>query len=203
VGPVVSRRARQSLLGLVVASALIAAGCGIPTGGAPISIAKSDVPPHLINPVTPTTVNSPIPAGAAVPEPIYLVGPSQHVIAVSRDVQFPASLGEIMETLLAGPTAVESKFGLQSFLTGSKTDVSVTVVAGIATVDFTTNPVQVVGPYETLAIAQVVYTATQQSGVTGVLFQIAGKPIGVPTSSGVQVPGPVDRSSYIPQAPLP
>ncbi len=202
MGPVVSR-ARLGLCGLMVASALMAAACGIPTSGAPISIAKSDVPPHLINPVTPTTVNSPIPAGAAVPEPIYLVGPSQHVIAVSRDVQFPASLGEIMETLLAGPTAVESKFGLQSFLTGSKTDVSVTVVAGIATVDFTTNPVQVVGPDQTLAIAQVVYTATQQSGVTGVLFQIAGKPIGVPTSSGVQVPGPVDRSSYLPQAPLP
>ena len=123
------------------------------------------------------------------------------MIAVSRDVQFPASLGEIMETLLAGPTTVESRFGLQSFLTGSKTDVSVTVVAGIATVDFATNPVQVVGPDQTLAIAQVVYTATQQSGVTGVLFQIAGKPIEVPTSSGVQVPGPVDRSSYIPQAP--
>ena len=203
MGPVVSRRPRRGLLGLVVASALAAAGCGIPTGGNPISIAKSDVPPHLFNPVTPTTVNSPIPAGAAVPEPIYLVGPSQHVIAVSRDVQFPASLSEIMESLLAGPTAVESKFGLQSFLSGSKTDVSLTVVGGIATVDFTTNPVQVVGPDQTLAIAQVVYTATQQSGVTGVSFQIAGQPIGVPTSSGVQVPGPVDRSSYLPQAPLP
>jgi uncharacterized Zn-binding protein involved in type VI secretion len=199
----VSRGPRLGLLGLAVASALMAAGCGIPTGGAPVGIAKSDVPPHLINPVTPTTVNSPIPTGAAVPEPIYLVGPSQHVIAVSRDVQFPASLGEIMETLLAGPTTVESRFGLQSFLTGSKTDVSVTVVTGIATVDFATNPVQVVGPDQTLAIAQVVYTATQQSGVSGVLFQIAGKPIEVPTSSGVQVPGPVDRSSYIPQAPLP
>ena len=81
---------------------------------------------------------------------------------------------------------------------------SVAVVGGIATVNFTTNPVldQVVGPDQTLAIAQVVYTATQQSGVTGVVFQIAGQPIGVPTASGVQVPGPVDRTSYLPQAPL-
>ena len=67
MGPVVSRGPRLGLLGLVVASALVAAGCGIPTGGAPVGIAKSDVPPHLINPVTPTTVNSPIPTGAAVP----------------------------------------------------------------------------------------------------------------------------------------
>jgi spore germination protein GerM len=187
---------------VAVASAVLAGGCGIPTGGTPTVIAKSDVPLHLINPVTPTTVNSPVPAGAAVPEPIYLVGPSQHVIAVSRDVQFPASLSEIMATLLVGPTAAESRFGLQNFLTGTKTHVVVTVVAGIATVNFTTNPVQVVGPDQTLAIAQVVYTATQQSGVTGVVFQIAGQAIEVPTASGVQVPGPVDRTSYLPQAPL-
>jgi spore germination protein GerM len=49
----------------------------------------------------------------------------------------------------------------------------------------------------------VVFTVTQQAGVTGVLFQIAGKPTDVPTASGAQVPGPVDRSSYQPQAPLP
>ena len=65
---------------------------------------------------------------------------------------------------------------------------------GIATVDFTANPIQVVGTSQTLAIAQVVFTATQQPGVTGVLFQIGGQPIEVPTASGATVPGPVDRT---------
>ena len=60
-----------------------------------------------------------------------------------------------------------------------------------------------VGPNQTLAIAQVVFTATQQPGVTGVVFQIAGQPIGVPTASGARSPGPVDRTSYQPQAPVP
>jgi spore germination protein GerM len=69
-------------------------------------------------------------------------------------------------------------------------------------VDFSTNPIQVVGANQTLAIAQVVFTATQQPGVTSVLFQIAGRPIGVPTASGATVPGPVDRTSYQPQAPV-
>ena len=50
----------------------------------------------------------------------------------------------------------------------------------MATVDFTTDPIQVVGPDQTLAIAQVVYTVTQQPGVTGVTFEIAGKAIEVP-----------------------
>ena len=74
---------------------------------------------------------------------------------------------------------------------------------GIATVDFATNPVQVVGTDETLAIAQVVFTATASPGVKGVVFEIAGKPIPVPEGNGTQASGPVSRSTYLPQAPLP
>ena len=55
----------------------------------------------------------------------------------------------------------------------------------------------------TLAIAQIVYTVTQQPGVTGVTFTIAGKAVEVPTAAGAQVPGPVSRADYLPQAPLP
>ena len=75
--------------------------------------------------------------------------------------------------------------------------------AGVATVHFSTDPVQVVGPDQTLAIAQVVYTVTQQPGVTGVTFEIAGKPVEVPTAAGAQVPGPVGRADYLPQSPVP
>ncbi len=200
-----SRRTVRRLAGLAtVMVAGITAACGIPTSGTPTAIAKADVPFHLLDPVTPTTAPPTVSPAVAVPTTIYLVAPTQHVIAVSRDVQIPATLSEIIGALLEGPTASESRFGLQSFLTGTTTQVKATVVDGIATVDFfTANPVQVVGPDQTLAIAQVVFTATQQTGVTGVVFQIDGKPIEVPTASGVQVPGPVDRASYQPQAPLP
>ncbi len=92
-----------------------------------------------------------------------------------------------MGALLDGPTAAESTAGFQSFLTGTSTGITATVVGGVATVDFLTDPIQVVGPDQTLAIAQVVYTATQQPGVTGVSFEIAGQAIEVPTASGAQV----------------
>jgi hypothetical protein len=182
--------------------ALATAACGIPTSSTPSAIAKDDVPVHLLDPVTPSTINTPVPPTVAVPEAIFLVSQGQHVIAVTRDVQVPANLSDILGALLDGPTEAESSAGLQSFLTGTKVKVDATVSGGIATVDFTTNPVQVVGPDQTLAIAQVVYTATQQRGVTGVVFQIAGQPIGVPTASGSQVTGPVNRNSYLPQAPV-
>jgi spore germination protein GerM len=193
-----------SILAVTVTAAGVSA-CGIPTSATPTAIAKTAVPFRLLNPVTPTTAPSTVPPAVAVPETIFLVAPSQTLFAVTRnvvtrDVQVPATLGEVLGALLEGPTAAESDFGLQSFL--AKSTVTATVTGGIATVDFTTDPVQVVGPDQTLAIAQVVYTATQSgNGVTGVVFQIGGHPISVPTASGVQVTGPVGRSSYGPQAP--
>jgi spore germination protein GerM len=196
---------RTRVTNAVVAMTVAAAGlsaCGIPTSASPTPIAKSDVPFHLLNPSTPTTVASTVPPAASVTETIFLVTPSQTVFPVLREVQTPATLSKVLGALLEGPTSVESRFGLQSFLTGAKTTVKATVVGGIATVNFTSDPVQVVGNDQTLAFAQVVYTATQQPGVSGVLFQSAGQPIEVPTASGSQVPGPVDRNSYLPQAPL-
>lgn len=180
---------------------VLTGACGIPTNGRPNAIAKNNVPFHLLNPV-PSTTNPAIPPAVAAPETIYLVAPSQHVVPVSRYVQIPATPTQLLGALLEGPTTAESGSGLQSFLTGAKTKASVSVTAGIATVDFSTDPV-LVGPDQTLAIAQVVFTLTQQPSVTGVLFQIGGQPIGVPTAGGAQVPGPVTRASYLMQAPLP
>ncbi len=196
------RRTRIATLAAVsCALALAASGCGIPTDRPPTAIAKADVPFNLGQAVTSTTVKPTTSPGVAVPETIFLVAPSQHLFAVTRDVAVPATLTQVLTALLDGPTSVESAFGLQSFLSGTRTTVKATVTAGIATVDFSVNPVTVVGPDQTLAIAQVVFTATEQANVKGVLFQIDNQPIAVPTSSGAQVPGPVDQSSYQAQAP--
>ncbi len=196
-------RPRGSLLAaVVVVLAVAGTACGIPISQSPRSIAKSDVPFHLLDPATSTTVASSSPPEVGVPETIYLVAQSQHLTPVSRDVRFPANLTQILGALIDGPTPAESALGLQSFLT-AKTSVTATVVGGIATVDFTTSPVEVVGADETLAIAQVVFTATQQSGVKGVVFEIDGQPTPVPAGNGTQVTGPVSRSTYLPQAPLP
>jgi len=181
-----------------------AGACGIPTNGTPTAIAKADVPFHLLNPTTPTTTTPIVRPSVTVPASVFLVASNQHLIAVTRDVAIPATLSEIIGALLEGPTAGESAFGLQSFLSGGSTRVKATVSDGIATVDFfSANPVQVVGPDQTLAIAQLVFTATEQPGVKSVIFRIDNRPIEVPTSSGAQVPGPVSRASYQPQAPLP
>jgi len=188
---------------VVLATAAVAAGCGIPVGRSPTAIAKADVPFHLLGPVTTTTGPGPPPA-VGVPETVYLVAQNQHLAPVTRDVRIPATLTEILGALIDGPTQAESNIGLQSFLT-PKSTVTASVSNGIATVDFSPGTVVVVGADQTLAIAQVVFTATAEPalGVKGVVFQIAGQPISVPTGTGTEVPGPVSRSTYSPQAPLP
>ena len=190
--------------GMVTAmTVLVFAACGIPTASSPSPIAKSDVPFHLLNPPTTTsTVPGALPT-VGVAELIYLVAPSGHLVAATREVAVPASLTQVMGALLAGPTAKESATGVQSFLNSTGVQVMVAAAGGVAIVSFATNPIQVVGPDQTLAIAQAVFTVTQQPGVTGVTFAIAGKAIEVPTAAGAQVPGPVGRADYLPQAPLP
>lgn len=187
----------------------LVAGCGIPTSSAPQAIAKSDVPFHLLTPSSPST-SSPFNAPAGVSEVIYLVDPTLHLTPRNRIVAPPANLTQIVNLLLLGPTDQESTDGIQSFLTGPTTQSSspngalVTLANGVATVDFATNPVQVVGANQTLlAIAQVVFTVTQQPNVNGVLFEIADQPIEVPIGpNGALVPGPVTQLQYPAQAPV-
>jgi spore germination protein GerM len=191
----------------VVVLAVAAAACGIPTSGTPTAIDKKDVPFHLLSPSSPTTTGTTVPGTVTVQELIFLVsGTTQTLAPVPRDIVVPTTLSatvtEALIALLKGPTATESNSGLQTYLSSTKTGVSAKVSGGIATVDFTTNPIQLVGASQTLAVAQVVFTATQVAGVTGVQFEIAGQPTPVPTAGGATVQGPVDRSAYQPQAPV-
>ena len=194
---------RAVVTAAVCGLALVTAACGIPTATDPTPIARSDVPYHLLDPPSTTTTTPGTPPAVGVPEQIFLVAPDGHLVAATREVAVPASLGQLLGALLAGPTATESASGIQSYLTGTGIQVSATQSGGVVTVHFSSDPVQVVGPDQTMAIAQVVYTVTQQPNVTGVTFEIGGKAIEVPTAAGDQVPGPVARSDYTAQAPLP
>ena len=203
------RPGRPGRPGLAMVAVVVAiTACGIPTTGGPTAIPKGNVPSNLLSPASPTTPTSTVPPEAEVPELIFLAASTGTLAPVSRYVTVPttlnlnATLTELLGALLVGPTAGESAAGLQSFLSGAKTRVTAKVTGGIATVDFSANPIQVVGAGQTLAIAQVVFTATQQPGVTGVVFQIAGQLLDVPIASGATVSGPVDRTSYQPQAPV-
>jgi Sporulation and spore germination len=209
----VGRQARRvaAALGLAALVGVLAAGCGIPTNSGPQAIAKSNVPSHLLNPTSPSTSTTLNPPPVGVTEQIFLVDPTLHLVAKNRNIAPPASLSQVLNALLLGPTAAESLAGIQSFVSGSTSQgssssnrVVATVADGVATINFVVNPVQVVGSTQPLlAIAQIVYTATGQPGVNSVLIEIAGLPIDVPTApDGALVSTPVTKAQYLPQAPV-
>ena len=200
-------RIRQRVAAVLVLATLIGvltAACGIPTSSGPQAIAKGNVPSHLLNPTAPPTSTTLNPT-VGVTEQIFLVDPTLHLIPRNRNIAPPANLSQVLNALLLGPTAGESLVGIQSFVSGNANRVAATVANGVATVDFVASPVQVIGSTQTLlGIAQIVFTATGQPGVTSVAFQIAGQPIDVPTApDGALVSTPVTRLQYVPQQPVP
>jgi spore germination protein GerM len=79
----------------------------------------------------------------------------------------------------------------------------VEVTGGIATVtlsqDFANAPVR----EQILALAQLVYTATELGGVHGVQFTVDGRPAQVPTAQGTPKGGVVTREDFAAIAPAP
>jgi spore germination protein GerM len=194
-------RGRWTLrVGALAALAVLTCACGVPTAGSPTPIARSAVPFHLLDPVSVTT--APPAPFVGVTESIFLVAADQRLVAVHREVQIPASAADVVRALLDGPTTTESGAGLQTYLSPTPQDVTATQDGTVVTVDFADNPVAVVGADQVVAVAQIVYTVTQQAGpTTRVLIEVQGHPTPVPTAGGAQVTGPVGRAQYAPEAP--
>lgn len=189
------------LLAGLVAAALLAAGCGIPDDKAARSLARDDVPYDLLasapDATTTTTVLS-----EPVDVSVYFVADG-HLVAVTREVQSPATAEKALRALIAGPTAAEAKRGLKTSIGRSTTVLSANVgEGGIATIDVT-NSFHVSAPSETiLAAAQMVYTATGLDEVRGVKFTLEGARASIYEGSGEQTDLPVSRLTYASLAPI-
>src|SRR6476659_3805405 len=115
-----------------------------------------------------------------------------------------ANLDAALTELFKGPADDERGAGLSSLLPDDASLASATVVNsnGVATVNLgaefaTMNGGQpVTGRVLGLRMAQITYTLTQFSNVTGVQFQIAGTPNLAYDSDGAAVNRPVTRNDY-------
>jgi spore germination protein GerM len=187
------RRAVAALVALLC----VLAGCGVPADPAPRDIPAEDVPFGLLDTATTTTTGRPLPRATVT---VFLVN-DDRLAAVDRQVPAPASAAGILAAVPAGPTPQEAAAGLRSALTTQLGMVEVT--GGIATVtlsqDFANAPVG----EQILALAQLVYTATELGDVHGVQFTIDGRPTQVPTAQGTPKRGVVTREDFAAVAPAP
>jgi hypothetical protein len=150
-----------------------------------------------------TTTTSPQVANEVLVH-VYLLDRSGHLVFRDRLIPLPlgAGLDALLDQLFAGPTAAEAAIGIQSAVPAQTKVDSSSITGGIATVNLNAAFGQVVGPAQVQAVAQMVYTATDQPGVTSVAFELSGQPVSVPVSSGAQLPV-VDRSQFVALAPGP
>lgn len=180
---------------LLLLSAALLAGCGVPTSDR--AQVMDDVPFGLLDPQAsePAETAAP-PEGPAVQ--IYLIDASGlRLVPVERRLgEVEASLPDVVEVLLDGPTRAERRQGLTTAFVDDDAVGSSDLVGGVASVDLTRQFTVLDGPTQRLAIAQVVLTLTGRPGVGRVAFTLEGQPIDIPRGDGTLAQGSVARDNY-------
>lgn len=179
---------------LLGALAVVAAACGIPAEPDANRIEPSDVPFGLLKEETTTTV---VPEGE--PTSIFLLT-RDRLIAVDRSVPADADLADLLERVVAGPTKEERSLGITSAVPVG-TVATVDASRGVATVDLNASFSDIRSSDQLLALAQIVYTLTDQPGIGGVSFRLEGEPVKVPLAGGTLREGPLSRDDFAALAP--
>jgi len=197
VGPL-CRRVAIGVRRLAVFLALLSgASCGVGGQSSPHILSRTQVPFGLLETTTSTTTEA-RPSQAMLT--VYLVS-AGHLVAVNRMVPTPVSLSGAIDALLAGPTWAEAATGITTDIPAGTELRSVRVEGNNAVVDFSDALATVSGQSQILALAQVVFTATEMAQVDGVSIELDGTPTEVPSQGGTLLDRPATRRDYATLAP--
>lgn len=170
----------------IAAAALVLAACGIAVDESPEVISVDLGDPGGI-------------AEATGPEleavSIYLVR-NDRLVHLTRDLPSPASLDDVLRSLVSGETEPEDRAGLRSSIPVGTLLLGIRLEGSVAHVNLSSDFAAVGGQQETLAVAQVVMTATRVVGVEAVVFELDGVRTDVPVSSGALATVPVTQDDY-------
>jgi spore germination protein GerM len=191
----VSAGRRLAVTGAVLALAVLAVGCSIPTQSDPVSIAPSKVPFGLLNKHPPTTTTTLPKPSSLVPVKVFFLNSNagNQLTSAERVVSSPAPLTAILTSLMAGPSSAEQSSGLTTAIPNDVNVISAgTTAPGVVTVNLSSGFAQIIGSATEEAVGQVVATvATENGATTGVIFEIEGVRTSVPVANGALESGPV------------
>jgi spore germination protein GerM len=190
---------RQWVAAAIAASGL--AACGIPSSNTATRVPAARVPFGLALPDAPTTTSKP-PGSTLETVTLYFLRQNR-LVAVTRRIRRAPALDDVLLLLSGGASEAEAAAGIRSALTASSDILSGTIVRGTADVaigpDFTT----LSAAEQSLAIAQIVFTATELPGVGQVQFTDNAVSIDGPRGDGSLTIAPVTRDDYPSVAPTP
>ncbi len=189
---------RRRALALLAVCGLATAACGVPTDSAARDLPESDVPFALLAAEAPTTTTSTAPS-RPVAVTVFRLGRDERLVGVARQVTSPLSVEKVVAELLKGPASDERRKGWRTGLAPETLILSAGISDNIANIDLG-GPVAT-GTQQLVALAQIVYTATELEGVNGVRFTYQGTRANVLTELG-STAFPVGRAAYPSLAPL-
>jgi spore germination protein GerM len=121
---------------------------------------------------------------------------------VVRQVNADPSVAKALTALLFGPQEDEAADGVRSAISPTAAIQARAIDPATYLVDLSSEFAQGSVSEQVLGLAQVVWTATAITGVTGVRFTLNGAPIQVPTPTG-STGEPVGREAFAEVAPVP
>jgi spore germination protein GerM len=190
----VSRRpARIATVVAGVVALVAAAGCSAPVDSGPKTLRAASIPAALRSPSSTTSTS--VPSGESEEVTVYYIQ-GDRLAAVKRRVSPPVTVEKVLQKLFAGPTTAEAVGGLRSAISPDTDILGAPIEARIATVNVSKNFAFGLPTDQIMAVAQVVFTAVEIPGVTGVLFAENGRRQEVPEGDGSSTSAPLGRASY-------
>ncbi|MCY3632026.1 MAG: GerMN domain-containing protein [bacterium] len=189
------RTAHRGLLTVLAAALLWAAACSVPEDGRPRAVDYSQLPDDLVAPT-----ESPEPTPLITQEVlIYLIDENNLLSPVARDVASPALPTTVLEALFSAPNEAESDQALSTALPADVEVVSIDVnpAGDLVTVALESEVFEerLEGENRQLAVAQLVFTATENTGANRFSLLLNDNPVPLPTDSG-ESDVPVTRDDF-------
>lgn len=184
-------RCRSTILFVIIA-AVAASACAVGTDGSPRDID----PAARIELRNATDQAAGVGSGRAR---IYLVSPDsssapQKLQPVSRDVS--ETVSDLVQALLGGPNATELNGQLRTALPNGTKLLSTSIRGSTATLDLSGDLQSLSGNSLITAMAQLVLTASEASGISDVRIRVEGKNQPWPAGNGQLKDRPLTRYDY-------
>jgi spore germination protein GerM len=190
------RGGRFGWLGALATALVLAVACSAPVDSGPKAIRPASIPLGL-RAETSSTTSTTLPTGESEEVTVYFITQEERLQAVKRQVSAPVSVEKVLEKLFTGPTPAEAVgLGLKTAISGETTILGAKVENRILTLDTSKNFAFGTNPEQIIAYAQVVFTALDIEGVTGVQFAQNGRRIPVQAGDGSSTSQPLGRASF-------
>lgn len=177
--------------GVPLVALVVGLSCGIPRDSRPNVLPGGAIAPALGSTAPAATVP---PVGVDVT--VFFVRADQ--IAPVRRTAERGDVNAALQNLLTGPSEQEMAAGFRTAITSPAVVRLLHTEGGTAHVDLAAPFVEIGGPEQILALAQVVLTATAVPGIASVRFSLDGQAVDVPRGDGTLSPGPLAAAAYAP-----